>query len=742
MLTENAQVFGMTGQTYRLGKTIGSGGEGTVFDVPGKPLVVKIYNQPKPELEKKLYYMVMHPVPSLTDQYGSPILCLAWPRDLIFLPGEGFSGYVMPKMENCIEVFEVARCCASPRAKRLFPNYTWELNVKVARNLALSVHHLHSSGYVIGDLNDKNVLVRKDGGVCILDIDSFDFSDINTGVHYKCAVGLPDYLAPELQGKHLREETARFSEATDDFALAIHIFQLLMDNYHPFTCRRLIRTQDSSTVNQRLQQIVSGICPYIHSHPGYEIPLGAPTMAEILPENLRSDFVQTLDYTAATALARASERTPARKWAEDLNALLKTCENGGLVRCARDSSHFYLREKGSCGLCAARQRYEDRRSGAAVPVRQEQAFREEVMEDPMPGSQSAEEMYQRGLRCEQAHDPAEAVQWFRKAAEANHPMAQCKLGDYISYGTVVKKDLSQMEYWYRRSAEQGCAQAQYSLGLMYKNGNVPSGDRTQAAYWLQKAAEQNHTSAHLDLGLLYESDRETEKDPAQAVYWYRRGAELGHGGCQYNLARCLWYGIGTQADHQQALLWCRRAAAAGVEVAKSVLPQWEREAGAVHSDSPAQPPPRGNPPSSPAHSEKDRVVLMLGWVCMALYGLFLIVGTVNNGFAAWWFTSEGTMSFLVMTWALFLPVLRKQCLLWKGLPTWQPKAKAWQIVYTFWLSLEAMGIAFPLVALFGSPLILFLSWKAAIPAEASAVLFIIPFGLYHILWSRWRKRAV
>ena len=507
MLTENAQVFGMTGQTYRLGKTIGSGGEGTVFDVPGEPLVVKIYNQPKPELEKKLYYMVMHPVPSLTDQYGSPILCLAWPRDLIFLPGEGFSGYVMPKMENCIEVFEVARCCASPRAKRLFPNYTWELNVKVARNLALSVHHLHSSGYVIGDLNDKNVLVRKDGGVCILDIDSFDFSDINTGVHYKCAVGLPDYLAPELQGKHLREETARFSEATDDFALAIHIFQLLMDNYHPFTCRRLIRTQDSSTVNQQLQQIVSGICPYIHSHPGYEIPLGAPTMAEILPENLRSDFVQTLDYTAATALARASERTPARKWAEDLNALLKTCENGGLVRCARDSSHFYLREKGSCGLCAARQRYEDRRSGAAVPVRQEQAFREEVMEDPMPGSQSAEEMYQRGLRCEQAHDPAEAVQWFRKAAEANHPMAQCKLGDYISYGTVVKKDLSQMEYWYRRSAEQGCAQAQYSLGLMYKNGNVPSGDRTQAAYWLQKAAEQNHTSAHLDLGLLYESDR-------------------------------------------------------------------------------------------------------------------------------------------------------------------------------------------------------------------------------------------
>ena len=360
MLTENTQVFGMTGRTYRLGTFLGSGGQGTVFDVGGQ-LVVKIYNQqPSPELEKKLSYMVMHPVPSLTDQYGNPILCLAWPRDLVSLPGQGFVGYVMPKMDDCMDVFEVVRGCTAPRAKQMFPNYTWALNVQVARNLALSVHHLHSSGYVIGDMNDKNVLARPDGGVCILDIDSFDFTDSNTGVHYKCGVGLSDYLAPELQGKHLRGDNARFSEATDDFALAIHIFQLLMHGFHPFTCRSLIRTQDSSAVGKREQRIAEGKCPFIHSYPDCEIPLVAPAMDDILPPNLKADFVQTLDYTAATALARASSRTPARKWAEDLNVLLKTCENGGLVRCSRDSSHFYLREKGSCGLCAAQSRQKNR----------------------------------------------------------------------------------------------------------------------------------------------------------------------------------------------------------------------------------------------------------------------------------------------------------------------------------------------------------------------------------------------
>ena len=121
MLTENTQVFGMTGRTDRLGNFLGSGGQETVFDVGGQQ-VVKIYNQqPSPELEKKLYYMVMHPVPSLTDQYGNPILCLAWPRDLVSLPGQGFVGYVMPKIDNSVEIFKVVRCRTDPGRNRYFP---------------------------------------------------------------------------------------------------------------------------------------------------------------------------------------------------------------------------------------------------------------------------------------------------------------------------------------------------------------------------------------------------------------------------------------------------------------------------------------------------------------------------------------------------------------------------------------------------------------------------------------------
>ena len=355
MLTENSQVYGLNGRSYRLGPELGSGGEGTVFDIPGEHLVIKIYKTGTTELEKKLRYMVMHPVPSLTDQYGNPILNLAWPRDIVF-DQQGFVGYAMPKLEDALEIFHVVRGYKSPKVKQLWPNYTWELNVQVARNLALAVFHLHSNGYVIGDMNDKNIMVRPDGAVCILDIDSFDFTDASTGIHYRCGVGLADYLAPELHGRNLR--TANFSAQTDDYALAIHIFQLLMDNHHPFTGRQLVKTQNSSSANQRVQRMVDGICPFLKNIPGYDIPADAPKLEEMLPQKLRADFSQTFSYDSTTALSAASRRTTAEQWARDLNDFLMTCKAGDLVRCSANPEHYYLRSIGICGHCAAQRRFQ------------------------------------------------------------------------------------------------------------------------------------------------------------------------------------------------------------------------------------------------------------------------------------------------------------------------------------------------------------------------------------------------
>lgn len=342
-------------------KALGTGGEGTAYPVYSgtSDLVVKIYKAPTAKLEEKLKYMVSNPAPNVTDQYGNFIMTLAWPRDVVYNGAGHFVGYVMPRLKDSVEIFEIERGCTSPRAKAMFPNYTWRFNVLVARNLAASVMALHCSeyNYVIGDMNTKNVFVNPDGSISLLDTDSFDLTGRPDclGIAFKCGVGMPDYLPPELQGRDLPSERARFNAQTDDFALAIHIFRLLMDNRHPFTCRQLIAPQNSLPQNAANQNITQGKCPYVHNVPGFGIPVGAPKMEDILPDYIRQDFIQTFDYTDATAIARIPSRTTAAKWLEDLKRLLWDCDNG-LVRCSQNPAHFYLQSKGYCGWCEALKR--------------------------------------------------------------------------------------------------------------------------------------------------------------------------------------------------------------------------------------------------------------------------------------------------------------------------------------------------------------------------------------------------
>ena len=55
-------------------------------------------------------------------------------------------------------------------------------------------------------------------------------------------------------------------------------------------------------------------------------------------------------------------------------------------------------------------------------------------------------------------DYAEAVKWWRKAAEQGHAVAQT-LGDMYDIGLGVPKDYAEAAKWVRKAAEQGNADA-------------------------------------------------------------------------------------------------------------------------------------------------------------------------------------------------------------------------------------------------------------------------------------------
>jgi serine/threonine protein kinase len=125
------------------------------------------------------------------------------------------------------------------RRSEALPQFDRRYLHRTACNLATAIGALHQSNYVVGDLNESNILVKSSALVSLIDIDSFQVQERNGGqmITYACPVAKPEYTPPELQGKHL-SSIVRTSEQ-DAFGLGVLIFQLLMEGNHPFRAQWL-----------------------------------------------------------------------------------------------------------------------------------------------------------------------------------------------------------------------------------------------------------------------------------------------------------------------------------------------------------------------------------------------------------------------------------------------------------------------------------------------------------------------
>ncbi|MDG1302395.1 MAG: tetratricopeptide repeat protein, partial [Opitutae bacterium] len=70
------------------------------------------------------------------------------------------------------------------------------------------------------------------------------------------------------------------------------------------------------------------------------------------------------------------------------------------------------------------------------------------------------------------------------------------------HGNGIPEDDAEAVRWYRKAAEQGNAQAQYNLGRMYANGNGVPEDNVMAYLWWNLAAAQGIESAKKNKGIL------------------------------------------------------------------------------------------------------------------------------------------------------------------------------------------------------------------------------------------------
>jgi hypothetical protein len=97
-------------------------------------------------------------------------------------------------------------------------------------------------------------------------------------------------------------------------------------------------------------------------------------------------------------------------------------------------------------------------------------------------------MYDTGRGVPQ--DDAEAVRWYRLAADQGHATAQANLGVMYADGQGVPQDYVEAVRWYRLAADQGHARAQGNLGVMYGTGEGVPQDYVQAHMWFNLAASR------------------------------------------------------------------------------------------------------------------------------------------------------------------------------------------------------------------------------------------------------------
>ncbi len=217
--------------TLNASATLGVGGEATVYPFPqDESLAAKIYLKPTDAHARKLAVMCAHPpVEGRPSRKEFP---LAWPVDVLHSADRKrrVVGYLMPRMNGMAPIIDVYTLQARLRHR---PRFTYQHLLRTGQNLARAVSAVHASKYVIGDLNFTNVFVSDEAQVTLIDTDSFQVRDPDSGEIYRCPVFTPDFTPPELQGDAdtLLDRTTEH----DLFSLGVLMFLLLMGGGHPFS---------------------------------------------------------------------------------------------------------------------------------------------------------------------------------------------------------------------------------------------------------------------------------------------------------------------------------------------------------------------------------------------------------------------------------------------------------------------------------------------------------------------------
>lgn len=214
------------------------------------------------------------------------------------------------------------------------------------------------------------------------------------------------------------------------------------------------------------------------------------------------------------------------------------------------------------------------------------------------------EMYSDGKGV--AQNFAEALRWYRRAADAAYPEAQTAMGliglikavglarddeGAVRFGSDESKKTEMLSMifsaaeklqikdagalkdatrWLQKSAEHGEANGQLILGLMTVGGIGVEKNLAEAAKWIRLAGTKSAEAQAL-MGMLYLYGKGVDQDVGEGVRRLRDAAEKGVPLAMTSLGQIYFEGSGVVQDYVESAKWLRKGAEHNDPKAKALL---------------------------------------------------------------------------------------------------------------------------------------------------------------------------
>ncbi|MCP4440038.1 MAG: hypothetical protein GY810_13920 [Aureispira sp.] len=285
------------------------GGEGRLYKIRSpktyENYAAKIYHKNKrdPQRQQKINYLIQHP-----PQFDHPeqAKLVVWPTDVLHQNGR-FVGYLMSLAQGK----KLETLCTPKLPKKLGSEWkrlefeqaeAMQLRIKICFNLAVALYHIHATQhYVIVDLKADNILIRPNGLISIVDMDSIEVVNGNK-VLFPAPVATPEFTPPEFYEQTGHRE-GPILETWDRFAMAV-IFYKVLFGIHPFAGSSKVPFEKYVTLADKIEQGLFVQTPEQQKHFSV-IPQPHEQFAR-LSESLRSLFLQCFDTGHKNPVMRPS----------------------------------------------------------------------------------------------------------------------------------------------------------------------------------------------------------------------------------------------------------------------------------------------------------------------------------------------------------------------------------------------------------------------------------------------------